>query len=129
MQITTWDSRPASRMLYSIAFGVSIFLCFYMLGHFATFADGYLHTCKQYRQELISQLFLSGTAIEVVQTRLGCSAIFDFMDYLQPVSGDVIRDNFINTAAALLIGLLCSFVAFLALLGASITSFLLTRLK
>lgn len=115
MQIRTTDTKRNSRGFYVLASVVFSVLTLYVLAHFSTFADGYLVTCKQYRRVLVRELFLSGTAMEVIQTRLSCNAVYDFMDYLQPITGDIIRDNFINTSGALLSGIVCSFFSFVCL--------------
>lgn len=83
----------------------------YALIHFSIFTDGYLSTCRQYRITLEKHLGLHGTLIPVIQSRLSCSSIFDFMDYIQPDSGNAYR-SFMNTAADLNIGIVVSFFAF-----------------
>lgn len=129
MQITTTDTESISSIYYIVASVITCLMTIYMLAHFSTFVDGYLYTCKQYRRVLIKDLHLTGTAIEVIQSRLPCNAVYDFMDYLEPITEDIIRDNFINTAAALIAGLVCSFFTFIAILVASIINVMFAKNK
>lgn len=46
--------------------------------------DGYLKTCRQYKKRVAEQISANGNLASVIIDRLGCSASFDFMDYLQP---------------------------------------------
>lgn len=120
MQIRTTEPTPVNRVFWIIACIMTGILTLYMLIHFSIFADGYLYTCKQYRNQLKKLLHISGTAVEVIDVRLSCNAIYDFMDYLQLATGDIIRDNFINTAGGLIAGLVGSFFAFFSLLSAAV---------
>lgn len=84
------------------------FFTVYCLVHFSIFTDGYYHTCRQYRITLEKLLGIHGTIIPVIHSRLACSGVFDFMDYVQPDTGIGYREGFINTAAALLSGIVAS---------------------
>lgn len=92
----------------------------YALTHFSIFTDGFLTTCKQYRLALHRQLGFGGTVTPVIHERLACTAIFDFMDYIQPDSGNAYREGFINTGLDLTIGISASFFAWVLFLGASV---------
>lgn len=119
MQIRTREIEPISRMYWIIVSTFSLFFAAYMLAHFAMFADGFLYSCKQYRRELIKLLNLTGTAVGVVHGRLTCNAVFDFMDYLQPVVRNIERGSYVNTAFALIVGIIASFFSTTALALAS----------
>ncbi|XP_058058414.1 uncharacterized protein LOC131209374 [Anopheles bellator] len=79
------------------------------LVHAAMYLDGFLNTCKQQRYELIKYIHANGSLVPIIQSRISCSSVLDFMDYLHlDVSFDRRREGRINTAAALIIGLICS---------------------
>lgn len=81
------------------------------LVHAAMYLDGFLTTCKQQRNELIKYMQANGSLVPIIQSRISCSSVFDFMDYLHlDVSFDRHREGRINTAAALIIGLVCSWI-------------------
>lgn len=93
---------------------VSIFaaaMAIYMFIHAVILSDGYVKTCKQYRSELVKLVHASGAMVGVIQGRLSCSAIFDFMDFLHPdINFDRRRDvkDRIDTSVALSISLVSS---------------------
>lgn len=88
---------------------IGSFMALFTLIHAAMYLDGFLYSCKQYRNELIKHMQASGPLVAAIQGRLSCASVFDFMDYLhQDVSWDRRREGRINTAAALIIGLICS---------------------
>lgn len=99
----------------------------YALVHFSIFVDGYLTTCKQYRITLEKLLGVHGTLIPVIHNRLTCNAIFDFMDYIQPDTGNAYREGFINTAADLIIGMMASLFSWLLFFTAMILNITLAR--
>lgn len=41
--------------------------------------DGFFSTCKQYRNRVVKYTHASGQMVGVLQSRLTCGAIFDFM--------------------------------------------------
>lgn len=101
----------------------------YALVHFSIFVDGYLSTCRQYRITLERYLGVHGTLIPVIHNRLSCSSVFDFMDYIQPDTGNAYRDGFINTAASLLIGIISAWVAWMVFLFSAILNIMQSRQK
>lgn len=79
--------------------------------HAAMYLDGFLTSCKQYRNEIIKYIHATGPLVAAVQGRLSCSSVFDFMDYLhQDVAWDRRREGRINTAASLIIGIICTWI-------------------
>ncbi|XP_017786305.1 PREDICTED: uncharacterized protein LOC108569309 [Nicrophorus vespilloides] len=110
----------------------SVFCCVftaYSLAHFSIYLDGYLETCKQYRQTLIKLLGVHGTVMPVIHGRLACNAVFDFMDYMQPDTGNAYRDGFINTAADLIIGIVSSTFSWVIFLYAAFVNIKFARMK
>lgn len=88
---------------------IGSFMALYTLVHAAMYLDGFLYSCKQYRNELIKYMQASGPLVAAIQGRLSCASVFDFMDYLhQDVSWDRRREGKIDTSAALIIGIICS---------------------
>ncbi|KRT83822.1 hypothetical protein AMK59_3885 [Oryctes borbonicus] len=108
---------------------IAAVLTVYSLIHFAIYIDGFLSTCSEYRKTLEKALRLSGTVISVIHRRLSCSAVFDFMDYIHPNRADTYRSGLINTAAALIIGILSSFSAWILFLFATVLNIRLARIK
>ncbi|KAL0280641.1 UNVERIFIED_CONTAM: hypothetical protein PYX00_001869 [Menopon gallinae] len=73
--------------------------------------DGYIQSCNEYRRMLVRYLAASGRVAYVLNNRLICSSIFDFMDHLQPDRRrdrnqifDYTRDR-INTGLSLLLSI------------------------
>lgn len=93
--------------------GTTVFFTIYTLVHFSIYLDGYLSTCKQYRLTLAQILQAHGTVLPVIHGRLSCNAIFDFMDYIQPDTGNAYREGFINTGLDLTIGIIASFFSWI----------------
>ncbi|ETN63811.1 hypothetical protein AND_004458 [Anopheles darlingi] len=84
------------------------------LVHAAMYLDGFINTCNQQRYELIKYMQANGSLVPIIQSRISCSSVLDFMDYLHlDVSFDRRREGRINTAAALIIGLICSWTCIL----------------
>ncbi|KAF5290295.1 hypothetical protein FQR65_LT11629 [Abscondita terminalis] len=113
------STNPLPRAFWITMATITIIFTLYTLVHFSIFADGFLSTCKQYRLTLRKQLGLGGTAIPVINERLSCTAIFDFMDYILPISGNAYRDGYINTGVDLTLGLSASFFVWLLFLISS----------
>lgn len=101
----------------------------YSLIHFSIYADGFLKTCRQYRLALQKMLPFSGTILPLIHDRLSCIAIFDFMDYIQPDSGNAYRDGFINTGADLTIGVIVSFFSWIIFLIITLINIKFARIK
>ncbi|KAF4533542.1 hypothetical protein B566_EDAN001027 [Ephemera danica] len=66
--------------------------------------DGAMKACDQYRQNIIETIHADGNMAALINDRLFCNAIFDFMDYLQPIKYRS-STNFINTGAALYVAM------------------------
>ncbi|XP_059617598.1 uncharacterized protein LOC132262357 [Phlebotomus argentipes] len=89
------------------------FMTLYTLTHAAMALDGFLYACRQYRIELTKYMRATGPLVESIQGRISCAAVFDFMDYIHPdVSYDRRRIDRINTPAALITGLIASWLCF-----------------
>lgn len=116
-----------SRCYWIFAASMTSILTLYSLIHFSFYIDGYFYTCRQYRQTLVNQLGIHGTLLPVLHNRLACNAIFDFMDYIQPDTGNAYRDGFINTAADLIIGIITSLFAWVLFLYASVLNIMFAR--
>lgn len=58
---------------------VSSFMIFFTLIHVIIYIDGVWQSCRQYRNELIKYMQVTGTLVSAVQGRISCNAVFDFM--------------------------------------------------
>lgn len=117
------NTSPLPRTFWITLCAINVFFFLYAIVHFSIFIDGYLYTCKQYRVTLEKLLGVHGTIIPVIHSRLSCISIFDFMDYVQPDTGNAYREGFINTGADLLIGVIASFFTWCLFLIASISNY------
>jgi hypothetical protein len=57
---------------------------------------GYYSTCGEYRQGLSKNTQITGQMAAAINARLSCGAIFDFMDYLEPVTRPFQRKEYVN---------------------------------
>ena len=57
-------------------------MAIYTLIYASIFTDGFAGTCKEYREAVLKEIQGVGNIVPVIKSRLSCSAIFDFMDYL-----------------------------------------------
>lgn len=90
--------------------------------------DGFLYTCTQYRSELVKLLIAAGPSVEVIQGRLSCGAILDFMDYLHHTAVQMRQRYYrIDTAATLIIGLVASWMCVISLLLITVISVIQSR--
>lgn len=90
--------------------------------------DGFLSTCAQYRGELTKRLLATGPFVEVIQGRLSCAAVFDFMDYLHHTVVEMRQRYYrIDTAATLIIGLVASWLCVTCLLIITIINIVQSR--
>lgn len=90
--------------------------------------DGFLYTCTQYRSELVKLLIAAGPSVEVIQGRLSCGAILDFMDYLHHTAVQMRQRYYrIDTAATLIIGLVASWLCVISLLIITVINFMQRR--
>ncbi|XP_075159561.1 uncharacterized protein LOC142232778 [Haematobia irritans] len=78
-EITANDVSPYYWMPTSI---IACIMAIYTLVYSSIFTDGYHVTCKHYREALLKDIQGIGNIVSVIQGRLSCSAVFDFMDYL-----------------------------------------------
>lgn len=127
--IQTETTDPLPRLFWIIHATLTVFFTLYTLVHFSIFIDGYLSTCSQYKRTLERLIGLHGTAIPVIHRRLSCTAIFDFMDYIQPDSAHGYREGFINTGIDLSIGIVASFFSWVSFLYASYLNVRMARNK
>lgn len=112
-------------MMSSIVNGA---LCIYALVFASITTDGFLYTCTQYRSELVKLLIAAGPSVEVIQGRLSCGAILDFMDYLHHTAVQMRQRYYrIDTAATLIIGLVASWLCVVSLLIITIINIVQTR--
>ncbi|PSN48424.1 hypothetical protein C0J52_08628 [Blattella germanica] len=58
--------------------------------------DGYYATCSEYRRGLSRNTQVTGLMAAAINGRLTCGAIYDFMDYLEPVHRPFIRKEYVN---------------------------------
>lgn len=69
-----------------------------------------------------------GNQVAVIQGRLQCTAVYDFMDYLMPdFNYERRREDRINTSAAMLIAAIATWVGFLLWLGATVINIRMSR--
>lgn len=87
------DDHDISLQYWIPASIASGFMVIWSLVHAIMYLDGYLQSCRQYRNELIKYMHAT------MQSRLSCTAVFDFMDDLHP---DVL--NVVVTIASILRG-------------------------
>lgn len=123
------NTSPLPRAFWITTSVIAVILMLYSLIHFAIYLDGFLSTCREYRTMLKKLLLLNGTVLNLIHSRLSCTAIFDFMDYMHPNRADTYRLGVINTAADLVIGIISSFMVWLLLSLASVLNIQLARVK
>lgn len=81
---------------------VAVVMSIYMLLHASFYTFGYYWSCKEYKHELVKYIQATGPMVGVIQGRISCNAVFDFMDYIHPdVSYEKRRIDRINTPYAL----------------------------
>ncbi|KAJ9597363.1 hypothetical protein L9F63_011752 [Diploptera punctata] len=61
-----------------------------------TLIDGYYTTCREYRHHMTKWEVVNGQMASVINGRLQCGAIFDFMDYMEPIRRPFFRKDYIN---------------------------------
>jgi hypothetical protein len=87
-----------------------------------TLTSGMLHSCAQYRENLVETLSADGYMAALITERFSCQAVFDFMDYLQPIR-ERHSANFINTGVALHFAVFAMWFAAVASVAATLASF------
>lgn len=91
---------------------ISIVMFIFTLIYASLYLNGFLQSCRQYRNELIKYMRATGPMVAAVQGRISCPAVFDFMDYLHPdVSFDRRRLDRINTPMCLVLSLIGAWVS------------------
>jgi len=71
-------------------------------------------SCRQYRNRVVKNVHATGQMVGVIQHRLSCTAIFDFMDYLhEDLSFERRRDYRINTSIPFIIAVAGAWIAVL----------------
>lgn len=94
---------------------IAVLLAVYNLVYASVFTAGYDVTCTQYRETLLKEIQSVGNLVHVIKSRLSCSAIFDFMDYLiESTSYERRIDGRINTAICIHFTLIFAWTAVLA---------------
>jgi len=97
---------------------IGIIIAIYSLVHAILMLDGFLSTCKQYRNRVLKHINAIGRAVGVIQSRLSCGAIFDFMDYIQDdLSLERRRDYRINTAIPFILAVIAAWIVFISWVG------------
>lgn len=110
------------------AASISAVMIIYTLVHAIMLSDGFFKTCKQYRNEVVKNVHATGNMVGVIQGRLSCSAIFDFMDYLHPdLSFERRRDYRINTSIPLIMAVIASWVSVGCWIGALVINIMRAR--
>lgn len=106
----------------------AIIMFIYTLVHAAMYLDGFLQSCRQYRNEIIKYVHATGPLVAAIHGRLTCSSVFDFMDYLHPdVSFDRRRIDRINTSVCLILALITAWVGVCLWLGIFIINVIQAR--
>lgn len=115
---------------------VAVVMVLYAIVHAILMTDGMLSTCKQYRSRVVKYVHATGQMVimkfdyirigsnqcclkvGVLQSRLSCAAIFDFMDYLhEDLSFERRRDYRINTAIPFILAVIAAWVVVFCWLG------------
>ncbi|CRL08159.1 CLUMA_CG020955, isoform A [Clunio marinus] len=107
---------------------IAIIMVFYTLSHAVTVSDGFRSTCKQYRNTVVKYIQAQGQMVGVIQSRLSCGAIFDFMDYLhQDLSYEKRRDYRINTSIPFILAVVGVWGACICWIGITIVNIMRCR--
>ncbi|KAJ2943882.1 hypothetical protein O0L34_g8206 [Tuta absoluta] len=101
---------------------IAAVFCIYNIVHAAIITNGFLRTCTQYRGYLVRVMNVAGDQASAIHFRLGCQAIFDFMDYTQQNSLVPRHGDFINTGAALQLALIASWISVLLWIAVAVYS-------
>jgi len=96
-------------------------LALLMLTAALTLTAGVVIACEQYRENLIESLAADGYLAALLTGRLSCQAVFDFMDFLQPIK-ERHSANFINTGVALHFAIFALWFATIACVAATLSS-------
>lgn len=106
----------------------AIIMFIYTLVHASMFLDGFLQSCRQYRNEIVKYVHATGPLVAAIHGRITCSTVFDFMDYLHPdVSFDRRRIDRINTSACLILALITAWASVCLWMGIFIINVIQAR--
>lgn len=102
---------------------VAVVMSVYMLLHASFYTFGYYWSCKEYRHELVKYISATGPMVGVIQGRISCNAVFDFMDYIHPdVSYEKRRIDRINTPYAMGLPLIATWFAFIGWIAVAVVA-------
>ncbi|XP_022199124.2 uncharacterized protein LOC111056109 [Nilaparvata lugens] len=107
---------------YSCLFIISSIIVIIGIGISITVTYGYYSTCASYRTAVLKQLSATGNLAAMVQERMSCSTVYDFLDYIQP-EPDYMENKFrrntyiINTGLLLQIAIISTWLSVLAWLA------------
>ncbi|KAJ8669664.1 hypothetical protein QAD02_000923 [Eretmocerus hayati] len=104
--------RPIFKQWVPAGFLAMILACI-CLGQAVLVTDGYASTCEQYRRRLVPIISANGQQLQVINNRLGCGTIFDYMDYLHFSDKKYRHAGSINTGILLQISLAASWLNFI----------------
>lgn len=103
---------------------LAVVFSIYMFVHAVSYTIGYWYSCKEYRHEIVRLTQATGAMVQVIQGRISCNAVFDFLDYLHPdVSYEKRRIDRINTPFALGLPLIATWFSFVGWIAVAIIAF------
>ncbi|KAJ8971275.1 hypothetical protein NQ317_001177 [Molorchus minor] len=123
--------QPTAKGVLGIAYQYyPSFFGLYALVHFSIFLDGYYTTCNQYRMTLEALLSIHGSALPVLYHRLSCQGSLRFYGlHAYGLCQCVLRSGIINTALALILGIISSALSVVGFLHASILNIRLSIVR
>lgn len=124
-ELTDNDISPYYWLPTSI---IACIMALYTLVYASIYTDGFEVTCKQYREALLKEIQGVGNIVPVIKSRLSCSAIFDFMDYLvESISYERRRYGRINSSICFHLTLIFAWLAVFAWILIAIINIVQTR--
>lgn len=122
------SADDVSPYFWSPATIIAFVMTIYTLVHAIILTDGFFTTCKQYRNRVVKYVHATGQMVGVLQSRLSCGAIFDFMDYLhEDLSFERRRDYRINTAIPFILAVIAAWLTVVAWIGILVVNFMRYR--
>lgn len=122
------SADDVSPYFWSPATIIALVMTIYTLVHAIILTDGFFTTCKQYRNRVVKYVHATGQMVGVLQSRLSCGAIFDFMDYLhEDLSFERRRDYRINTAIPFILAVIAAWLTVVAWIGILVVNFMRYR--
>ncbi|XP_067009158.2 uncharacterized protein [Anabrus simplex] len=136
-------SDPACTCWIALAILAAAVACLLVVNA-AILTHGFFETCDEYSRTLVKYLVATGQTAAVIYGRLSCGAIYDFMDYLEPVTRpfrelegvdygprterrDFYRGDFINTGVALQLAMAFTWINFIIWFAAIVYYSILAR--